>query len=184
MKLGLEVVGPDARGFETDRLSIRPLVVSDADELFESLSDSRLYEFIPQDPPTLEALQTRYAKLQTRLSPDGTEHWLNWVMRAGAQPIGTLEATVLPDHSAFIAYMVFTHHQRQGYASEGCRWLIEHLREAYGVTSVKASVDTRNVASIRLLESLGFEKAKLVANADFFKGTSSDEFLFRLTLAQ
>ena len=38
-------------------------------------------------------------------------------------------------------------------------WLIDHLVEV-GITRAEAQVDTRNTASIRLLESLGFRRVK------------------------
>lgn len=58
---------------ETSRLRLEPLVPAHADETFGPLGDERLYRFIPGDPPAdLAALETRYALLSARRSPDGT----------------------------------------------------------------------------------------------------------------
>ena len=51
-----------------------------------------------------------------------------------------------------------------------------HALAAGGVTRFVAQVDTRNVASQRLLASLGFALVRRIDEADFFKGARSDEF--------
>ena len=87
-------------------------------------------------------------------------------------------ATVFSDSAAQIAYFIFRSHQRRGYAKEACRALVAHLGEEYGVRRICADVDTRNVASIGLLESLGFRREKTTVGADIFKGSSSDEYRY------
>jgi [ribosomal protein S5]-alanine N-acetyltransferase len=118
---------------ETERLLLEPLLPEHATLLIEGLADERLYRFIPTDAPeSTEALETRYRKLSSRRSPDGSEVWLNFAMplREGTTPedgavprathVGTLEATVFPDRSAYIAYTVFVPSWHHGYAREGC----------------------------------------------------------------
>ena len=50
----------------------------------------------------------------------------------------------------------------------------------YKVSRVAAEIDTRNVASIHLVEALGFTRVAMAPNADFFKGTVSDEYRYDL----
>lgn len=166
---------------ETPRLLLEPLVVSHAAAIYEQLLDQRLYQFIPTDPPTsLQVLETRYRALSSRLSPDKQEAWLNWVVRLrNGDYVGTLEATVYPNHSAAIAYLIFPPFWRQGYAKEGCFRLLAHLLQDYEVNVVIAEVDTRNVASIGLIEALGFERVSTKTNADFFKGAVSHEHRYK-----
>lgn len=85
------------------------------------------------------------------------------------------EATVYPDGTAAIAYIVFRSFRRQGFGSEGTRAVINHLFSDRGVTLIRASVDTRNTASIRLLEALSFKRMGTTLDADFFKGKTSNE---------
>ena len=179
----------------TGRLSLEPLLPEHAARLFESLADERLYRFIPTEAPeSAEALETRYRKLSSRRSPDGSELWLNFAMRLreGTAPeegtvpqptyVGTLEATVCPDRSAYIAYTVFVPFWRRGYAREGCARLLRHLLEDYGVRVVVAEMDTRNAASVSLVEALGFERVGTTLGADRFKGSVSDEHRYELRL--
>lgn len=165
----------------TKRLLLEPLVVAHAPDLFPLLQDDRLYTYIPQEPPlSVEALAARYHRLATRRSPDGHQIWLNWVARlqAGHTYVGTFEATIEPDRTALLAYMIFPPHQGQGYAREGCAAVLDHLLRDYGARLVAAEIDTRNRASIGVVEALGFVRVAEQRAADFFKGSVSDEYRY------
>ena len=169
----------------TQRLVLEPLEACHAPILYPALRDERLFRFIPQDPPESErALQERYSRLEARQSPDGTQGWLNWAMRlAGTSTyVGTLEATVCPDATASIAYVVFTPHQGYGYATEGLRCIVEYLQVARGSRRIIALIDTRNGPSTAVVERLGFTRVETIRDADFFKGSSSDEYRFELAV--
>jgi RimJ/RimL family protein N-acetyltransferase len=168
--------------FETERLQLEPLIESHATELYELYSEPRLYEFIPQDPPlSEEALRSRYRFLAARQSPEGDEGWFNWAMRRKSDSacIGCVQITLRNDDRAQIAYDLGVAYWRNGYATEACSWIIAALFES-GVREIWAEVDTRNVASMRLLEGLGFVRGALKRDADFFKGKTSDEWTYTL----
>jgi [ribosomal protein S5]-alanine N-acetyltransferase len=178
----IHLVAPETR-LETPRLLLEPILPTHASNLYERMQDERLYRFIPQDPPaSLEALTDRYDFLSARRSPDGREAWLNWAVRerASGDYAGTLETTVFGDSTAIIAYMVFVPFQQRGIATEACGRLLEHLFDDYRLGRVAAEVDTRNVASIALVESLGFERVGFQKDADHFKGSSSDEYRYEI----
>jgi RimJ/RimL family protein N-acetyltransferase len=167
---------------ETDRLRLEPIRSTHAPELFELLSDERLYLFIPQDPPTLASLEERFRRLESRRSSDGEELWLNWVLRWKeiGRCIGRVQATILPDATAFLAYDLGVEYWGRGLATEACRRVIEALFSDFAVSRILAEVDTRNLASMRLLDRLGFERGALKKDADSFKGSSSDEYTYVL----
>ncbi|PQV46694.1 RimJ/RimL family protein N-acetyltransferase [Paraburkholderia sp. BL21I4N1] len=151
--------------------------------MFDGLANPGGYLYIPQEPPTkLEDLTARYRKLESRRSSDDTEAWLNWALIGlDGKAHGYVQATVnLNSKEAFIAYFVFSPSQRLGYAREALNVLLPALREAYGIVKFNAEIDTRNVASIRLVESLGFTCTRHVRNADEFKGSVSDEYHYSL----
>lgn len=143
--------------------------------------DERLYTCIPQEPPTsVDTLAARYRRLAARYSPDGQQIWLNWVarLRAGEIYAGTFEATLEPDQTDLLAYMIVPSHQGRGYAREGGRRVIEHLVRNHGVRLVVAEIDTRNRASVGVVEALGFVRVAERPEADFFKGAVSDEYRY------
>jgi [ribosomal protein S5]-alanine N-acetyltransferase len=45
---------------------------------------------------------------------------------------------------------------------------------------VVIEIDVRNIASWKLAESLGAKRVATKANADFFKGQSSDEYHYEI----
>jgi RimJ/RimL family protein N-acetyltransferase len=173
------------RGIDTERLRLEPLHAGHAAELWPVLGDPLLYEHVPQDPPvSVEWLARRYALLESRLSPEGDELWLNWVLRQrdGGGCIGSVQVTVHADAPAYFAYELGSAFWRQGLAGEACAAVLQVLRADFGVQHVVAEVDTLNGASIRLLERLGFVRTALKRDADSFKGRSSDEFRYERAL--
>ncbi len=171
--------------YDTERLWLEPLVAGHAAELFEIYSDYRMYSFIPQEPPlTVEALAERFRFLEARQSPDGAEGWFNWAVRQkeGRQCLGVVQVTLEADGRALMAYEFGVQFWRHGFATEACQRVIEALFTA-GVPEVRAECDTRNLASMKLLERLGFKRGEMKVNADFFKGASSDEYCYVLTRA-
>lgn len=175
----MQLIVPETT-LETSRLFLEPLVESHARLIYKQLQDERLYLFIPQEPPiSMQVLETRYHTLSTRLSPDRQKVWLNWVVRRKEGTyIGTLEATVYPNQTGAIAYLIFPSFWRQRYAKEGCSPVINHLFKNYKVKVIAAEIDTRNIASIQLIESLGFKCVSRQENADFFKGCASHEYRY------
>jgi [ribosomal protein S5]-alanine N-acetyltransferase len=146
----------------TPRLTLEPRVAAHADALYPLLADPRQREFHEDDPVSLDVLRERFRKGESRRSPDGCEHWLNWALlpREGdTNAIGFVQSTVQEDHRAWVAYQVATALWGQGLATEAVRAMVEHLTSHYAVTQCMATVDKRNERSWRLLERLGFVRA-------------------------
>lgn len=160
---------------------LEPIVPAHADALFEAMQDPRLYAFIPRDPPaSKEVLRERFARWAARKSPDGSETWLNYAVRESDSVtyVGTVQATIVPDAESQIAYETFPPFWRRGLARTACHGLLLHVFSNWQIDRVRAYCDTRNVASSGLLESLGFCRVDFIANADHFKGASSDEHVY------
>ncbi|MDP9365565.1 MAG: GNAT family N-acetyltransferase [Chloroflexota bacterium] len=178
----IALVAPEET-IETARLALEPVRPDHAPVLYPGLRDAALYRLIPREPPTsVELLEERYRRLAPRRSPDGQEAWLNWALRLrdATRYVGTLEATVLPTDTAYVAYVVFVSFQGRGYAREELSALLDLLFDRYGVDTVVAEIDTRNAPSITLVERLGFARVATHVGADHFKGTPSDEHRYEL----
>ncbi|HEX2690338.1 MAG TPA: GNAT family protein [Kofleriaceae bacterium] len=167
-------------------LILEPIAVDHARELFDDLQAPELYLYTPDDPPTSSGeLEGRYIRWSKRTSSSGDEIWYNYALRLtdgqedDQEYVGTLQATAKNTGEALIAYQVFPRYWRRGIAREGCRVMIEKLFKD-GSTKMIAQIDTRNIASQRLVESLGFVRTDRINNADTFKGTVSDEYVYEL----
>ncbi|WP_394821662.1 GNAT family N-acetyltransferase [Pendulispora albinea] len=163
---------------------MEPLAPAHAPRLFAGLGDVRLYTYIPEDPPaSLAALTARYEHLAAG-SRKQDEIWRNWVMFAASngEPLGTLQATVFADGRALIAYMLLAPYWGHGYATEGVQWMLHRIAREDHVVRAEAYIDTRNQPSLRLVKRLGFQHRTTIAGADTFKGASSDEHVYEMSL--
>src|SRR4051812_37117503 len=106
------------------------------------LEDPALHTFIGGEPATLTQLQQRYQRQLIGRSPDGSQLWMNWVLRrrVDGRAVGTVQATVSKDQTsrvgliAEVAWVVATRYQGQGYAPEGPPGMGAWLREQRGTT--------------------------------------------------
>jgi RimJ/RimL family protein N-acetyltransferase len=148
------------RVIETARCRLEPQVVAHAEPMFAVLSDPAIYEYENEPPPSLEWLRERFAKLESRRSPDGNEEWFNWVVRlATSEFIGYVQATVRSDGNAAIAYELASAYWGRGLGHEAVQAMIDELVDHYHVRSLTAVLKRENFRSRRLLERLGFAVA-------------------------
>ena len=145
---------------EDAALRLEPQVAAHAEAMFSVLSDPAIYEHENQPPVSLEWLRERFARLESRRSPDGTEQWLNWVVHLpAAEAIGYVQATVHGDHHAEIAYVLASRYWGRGLASRAVNLVIRELAGRHGVRTLSGVLKRSNERSRRLLERLGFVPA-------------------------
>ncbi len=79
---------------------------------------------------------------------------------------------------AQIGYTIDPEFQQQGFAREAVAATCVHLFEAYKIKKILATVDTRNVPSMRLLHALGFVVIEKAHTS--FKLEACEEWTFEL----
>lgn len=140
----------------TPRLSLRRVQVEDADALWEALRDPLVYAWIAREPPASPAaMRTRLERITQELMPGRSDQWLNWTIWFDCEAIGIVEATVHPDHSVALGYMLSPKHWRRGFAREAVSAVLRELF-AKGAKRIDATIDTGNTASEALVHALGF----------------------------
>jgi RimJ/RimL family protein N-acetyltransferase len=145
------------RALATQRLLLEPQRAEHADEMFALLQDPALYRYENEAPRSVERLRERFARLETRASGDGSEAWLNWVVRLpGAGLIGFTQATVHADDSAGIAYVFGSTYWGRGYAYEAVHAMLRELADRWHVRRFRAVLKRENARSLQLLARLGF----------------------------
>jgi RimJ/RimL family protein N-acetyltransferase len=145
------------RLLHSPRCTLEPLVAAHAEAMFAVLSDPALYEFENAAPVAVEALRDRYRWLERRGPPDGGELWLNWVLRLpDGELCGVVQATVLADGQAWVAYELGSRHWRQGIGSGAVRAMLQELADHHGVHTAVAALKAANHRSAGLLRHLGF----------------------------
>ncbi|AWW75171.1 GNAT family N-acetyltransferase [Erythrobacter sp. KY5] len=141
----------------TPRFTLRPLRREDAAALFPTMSDDDVSLYLTRPAFTSEEeLWGWFA------DPDWNGR--TWIAEdAGGDVAGRFVA--FPAHEKGVeevGYITATHRTREGVARECMEALIRHLFTAAiedaGARKLTAEVDTRNAASVRLLEALGFTR--------------------------
>lgn len=140
----------------SQRLLLTPLGPEEADDLFPLLDDTRLHAYTGGKPLSREDLRARYEALTSRHSPDGSELWLNWIVRRleDEAPVGQMEATVA-GRTAWVAWVIGSRWQSRGYASEAAIAIVEWLFEQDEVEVVTAHIYPGHAASERVAINAG-----------------------------
>ena len=144
------------------RVVLETLVPDHAAQMFPVLTDPAIYHHLDHGPPaSVAALHALYTRLQAGRSPDGSEVWLNWLVRRldDGTPAGYVQATVLPTRRAWVGYVFAPRHWGQGLATEAMRELLVRLTRDHQVQVLMASVEVANTRSAALLTRLGFDEA-------------------------
>ena len=160
----------------TDHLTLEPQMAAHAEAMFIVLSDPAIYEYENQAPLSAEGLRERFLALESRQSRDGSQQWLNWVIRLPSSGlIGYVQATLYPDGRAAIAYELHSAYWGRSFASAAVGAVISHLGEHYPIQSLSAVLKKENHRSMRLLQRLSFTLATPMQHVEL--EVERDEFL-------
>jgi ribosomal-protein-alanine N-acetyltransferase len=143
---------------ETERLVLRRLATDDAPFLLELLNEPSFLRYIGDKGVRTEADARRYVEAGPLLSYERFGFGLYRVeLRESGEPIGMcglLKRDALPDVDVGFAFL--PRFWSKGYAFESAAAVLAHARDALGRGRILAITTPDNVASIRLLEKLGF----------------------------
>lgn len=153
------MVWPSTERIESEGFFLDPLSVDRAAEMVTVLAAPSLYQFMGGVPPTFEELQRRYAAQCAGQSKDGSQWWLNWVLRPkrSGQLIGFVQATAHRDAEGFsadISWVVAPESQGRGAAIEAARAMVGWLQQ-HEVTRFTAFIHPQHHASIAVVTKLG-----------------------------
>jgi RimJ/RimL family protein N-acetyltransferase len=144
-----------------DLCILEPQAESHAREMFAVLSDPAIYEFENCPPQSEDWLVNRFKKLESRQSPDGKQHWLNWVIRLSNNELaGYVQATVLENGLCYVAYVLSSKYWRKGLGRSAVTAMLRELASNFQVSTVVAVLKAKNFRSYALLMNLGFDSAE------------------------
>lgn len=147
----------------TSRLLLREMSLTSVDRWYQFFREDSILEFLPDrfDSPaemreTIGWLIGNYSMPVSRIvriTLGVHERDLPEV------PRGFVSFGELPEDAAKreLAYAIHPAVTGQGYATEACRAFLEWIGEIFTVSPVYASIDPRNVASLRVALKLGFK---------------------------
>jgi [ribosomal protein S5]-alanine N-acetyltransferase len=166
----------------TARLLLRPFDDADADALFALHSSASVLRYWDAPPWRERERADRFLAACRQLAAEGS----------GARPaierlsdgafIGWCGLTRWnPDHrSASLGYCLDEAAWGRGYATEAARALLQWAFDALDLNRVQAEADTRNLASARVLEKLGFVREGTLREDCVVDGDVSDSWVYGL----
>lgn len=167
----------------TPHCTLEPQVEAHAADMFEVLSDPAIYQFEGVPPPSVEALAAGFRRKQTRLSPDGREQWLNWVVRLpGGELAGYVQATVLASGASLVGYEFASKHWRRGIGGAAVGAVLDELTTSYAVHTLVAVLKSANFRSMGLLRHLGFGPGTVDDGCTYEAGPDETVMLRRAVL--
>ena len=166
----------------TERMSLRPLVPSDADALFAVFSDPQVMRYWSSPPwPSVDAAHELIAK-------DQAAHAAGEYIRLGVALQGidmifgtcTLFDFMTQCRRAEIGYCMASSMWGHGYMHEALSALVAFGFDELALNRIEADIDPRNAASARSLERLGFVKEGHLRERWIVDGEVSDSDLYGL----
>ena len=171
---------------ETERLVLRPMLMSDVDDLYEYQSNPEIVRYIPWPARTMEQVKEAARKTIDTVKSDLVEindHIiLVWELKSSGKVIGQSNMGLISkEHkTSNIGWVTHQDFQRKGYAFEATNSLLAYAFTNFDIHRVIADIDTRAPKSAKLAEKLGMRREATFVEGEFFKGEWCDMWLYAI----
>lgn len=132
------------------------------------LDDPGLHRHVGGRPLLLEELQKRYERQARGRSDDGSERWLNWIVRdrVSGDALGYVQATIAVESGiAAVAWVIGSRFQGRGYGTEAAAAMVSWLRGT-GVTTVTADIHPGHRASETVAAAIGLAPTSTIVDGE------------------
>ena len=166
----------------TERLRLRPFTASDADALFALHSDAHVLRYWDSPPWNDRSRAERFIAACRQIAEEGSGARLAMDRGPGEPFLGWCGVTRYnPDYrSASLGYCLDEPAWGHGYATEAAGALLQWAFDTLDLNRVQAETDTRNGASARVLEKLGFVREGTLREDCVVNGDVSDSWVYGL----
>jgi [ribosomal protein S5]-alanine N-acetyltransferase len=166
----------------TDRLRLRPFDEADADALFALHSNAHVLRYWDSPPWTERSRAERFIGVCRKMAEEGTGARLAIDRASDGEFIGWCGLSEWnPDfRSASLGYCFIEAAWGHGYATEAARAVLGWAFDTLDLNRVQAEADTRNIASGRVLEKLGFVREGTLREDCVVNGDVSDSWIYGL----
>ena len=145
---------------ETDRLLLRPILLSDAQNLYELVSDKKVLKYLagmPEYTGVEMAVDYISGKLEKKYKNNDFYDWAV-VLKSENKMIGRISVYKQDDYRrmADLVWQLNANYRNKGYMSEGVKAVINHLFEI-GFERIEAFADVENKASTKVMAKVGMQ---------------------------
>ena len=167
----------------TDRLVIRKMVHDDVDTYvaYASDFDNTLQWLGSRVPPTAEKVHADVDQEQADEWPGEGTSW-RLAVELDGDLIGNLFVDIRCGGGiAEVGYVLRPEFRGKGYAGEATGAIVDELIAEHGIHRIEASLSPKNVASMRVLESIGMTFEVLARDAFNLDGVWEDDLRYAMT---
>ncbi|HEY0550025.1 MAG TPA: GNAT family protein [Verrucomicrobiae bacterium] len=158
---GNETAGKIPVPITTPRLVLRRLAATDWEDLVEFLSDEELFQYVQDGPfDEKEVVEWLASDRRVKLTTPGTTFSLAIELQSKAKVIGTiyLHSTDEFRSQTNVRIYVSRKFQRQGFATEALKAVLEFCFDSIALHRVSAWCDSRNIAACCLAAKAGMRR--------------------------
>jgi ribosomal-protein-alanine N-acetyltransferase len=166
----------------TARLRLRPVTDTDADALYAMHSNAHMLRYWDAPPWNDRARAGRFIAASHRMAEEGTGVRLAIDRVSDGGFLGWCSLTRWnPEYrSASLGYCLTEAAWGRGHATEAAGALLGWAFDALDLNRIQAETDTRNAASARVLEKLGFVREGTLRQDCVVDGVVSDSWVYGL----
>jgi ribosomal-protein-alanine N-acetyltransferase len=168
---------------ESHRLVMRQLTMDDAEFYLRNFSDPTTVELTTfEAPKDLEAAKAELKLYCIDLFANCTGIRWGIVLKESGELVGTcgFHKWVKIHDRAEIGYDMLPEFRERGIMKEALTNMIDYIFGTVRLNRLEALIDPRNIASIRLVESLGFSRDGLLRENTLFRGRYIDDLVYSL----
>lgn len=163
---------------ETERLSLRPVTLEDAEDMYEYASDDETTTYVFETHTSLEDTRENLAKyfLSKPLGNYGI------ILKETNKLIGTIDLRADETHrKAEMGYTLNKAYWGLGYTTEAAAGLLALAFNVLDLIRVEAKHDSRNLASGRVMAKLGMLKEGVLRDEAILKGEVTTTIIYGIT---
>lgn len=166
----------------TERLLLRELDTSDANEIFFLRSDKTVLQYLDKEPAKSIDEAIAFIELIKKELQDNKSVLWGIQLKNNPALIGTIcYWRIQKEHyRAEVGYVLHPNQQGKGVMNEAMKAVLNYGFEKMKLHSVEANVNTENTASIKLLEKNGFVREGYFKENYFFNGRFLDSAVYSL----
>ncbi len=167
---------------ESERLLLRPVLLSDNEQMFAYRSDAETNKYQGFIPTKLSEVNAFIAKNPININLSQSWFQLVIIEKASDQIIGDLGIHFIGDYNqqCELGITISRKFHGRGLATEALKAMIDYLFTTLKKHRIIGSVDPENTSSIALLQRLGFRKEAHFKKSLFINGAWLDDVIFGL----
>lgn len=167
---------------ESERLRFRKLTNEDAPEILTLRGNPETMKFIPRPLATNIEDALNHIKIINDKIDENLD--INWAVteKGSDKCIGLMGFyRTQPEHfRTELGYMIVPEHNGKGYVTEAVKTLLDYAFNTLNFHSIEAVIDSRHIASERVLQKNGFEKEAHFKENFYYNNEFTDTVIYGL----